>query len=96
MMKLNIGISITIAAIFMVPLIGVLGCEDPNKSTTKGIDQCMRREIFESCLAKIPNGPNSVVNNDWAEVVDECESAAEKQSIRLARLIREECFYDNR
>jgi hypothetical protein len=55
-------------------------------------DQCMRREIFQQCLAAVPRGPERVAtSNDWDEVVAECETAAYRQSIRMTHTIKQEC-----
>lgn len=40
----------------------------------------LRRELFQQCLKSLPLGPTSVVNNDWSEVVDSCDSIAFSQS----------------
>lgn len=45
-------------------------------------DQEVRREYFETCLALIPDGPESTTYNDWAEVVDTCDDTAYWQSKR--------------
>lgn len=45
-------------------------------------DQELRAELFKSCLASVPKGPDKTVYNDWAEVVAECESSAYYQSLR--------------
>lgn len=58
---------------------------------SQGPDQCLRREIFQQCLASLPKGPTATVNNDWAEVVDECETAAWKQAYRQSKFIKPEC-----
>lgn len=54
-------------------------------------DQCMRREIFEACLARVPKGPDSVQYNDWSEVVEECGSQAYYQALRKPERIKPEC-----
>jgi hypothetical protein len=56
-----------------------------------GIDQCMRREIFQQCLKALPAGPQATKYNDWDEVVASCESAAYYQSKRKMSVIKEEC-----
>lgn len=43
-------------------------------------DRCEKQVLFERCLARIPKGPNSTVYNDWAEVIDECQSSATKNA----------------
>jgi len=34
---------------------------------------------FEFCMNLVPDGPKSVVNNDWDEVLVECQSFAQHQ-----------------
>lgn len=55
------------------------------------IDQCMRREIFQQCMAALPAGPKSTMYNDWDEVVDQCDSTARFQSLRRESQISLEC-----
>lgn len=67
-------------------------CGDPTPMPKYDIDQCMRREIFQQCLQALPKGPEHVSNsNDWAEVVEACESAAHDQSFRIAGHVKPEC-----
>lgn len=54
-------------------------------------DQCIRAKIFESCMKSLPAGPVSTQYNDWGEVVDACESAANYQSIRARSQIPKAC-----
>lgn len=54
------------------------GCSGPRWET----DQELRAKLFQDCLKAVPKGPDSVVSNDWAEVVDSCENAAYYQSQR--------------
>lgn len=54
-------------------------------------DQCMRRQIFKECMAALPVGPSATVNNDWSEVVSECQDTAYYQSIRKPSQIKQEC-----
>jgi hypothetical protein len=65
----------------------VCGCDGP--STV--VDQCLRREIFESCLAKAPAGPTAAHYNDWSEVISECSSTAYYTAQRKRVLIKPEC-----
>lgn len=64
------------------------GCDNPDHVK---YDQCMRAELFKTCLASVPVGPVSVNHNDWGKVVDECETAAARQSLRSQRYIKQEC-----
>lgn len=66
----------------------VSGCELPEDPA---VDQRKRQALFDKCLANIPKGPSSVVNNDWDEVVSECSSAAYYQSLRIKSQIPLEC-----
>lgn len=54
-------------------------------------DQCIRAELFKSCLAALPAGPQATKYNDWDEVVSACESAAYFQSLRKRETIKAEC-----
>jgi len=54
-------------------------------------DQCMRAELFASCMRALPAGPVAPQYNDWDEVVTACESAAYRQSLRGAQHIKPEC-----
>lgn len=45
------------------------------------MDNKLRAKLFQECLTLIPKGPERTVYNDWAEVVDSCESAARSQSL---------------
>lgn len=74
--------------LFLAPLLLLAGC-NPDAgsiaSSTKYMpDQKLRAERFDACMKNLPAGPESTHYNDWSEVVDSCESAAYKQSIRLA------------
>lgn len=71
----------------VLALLILAGCEQANS----GADQCLRTELFERCLARIPVGPTTVHHNDWAEVVDECETSAYYQSLRHKKHIKPEC-----
>jgi hypothetical protein len=64
------------------------GDDDLNKVTA---DQCLRVELFKSCMAALPQGPKSTVYNDWDEVVNACENAAYYQSQRPKKSIKEGC-----
>jgi hypothetical protein len=66
----------------------ISGCDIPEQPI---VDQCLRVELFQNCLKIIPAGPTTVVSNDWAEVVDECETTAYYQSKRLREFIKPEC-----
>jgi hypothetical protein len=61
------------------------GCEYPKA------DQCLRREIFQTCMHSLPAGPQSTQYNDWDEVVEACASTAYHQSLRVPNLIKPEC-----
>lgn len=55
-------------------------------------DQCLRAELFQICLSKLPTGPtHTVASNDWDEVVDACEHAAAAESIRLTSTVKPMC-----
>lgn len=50
-------------------------------------DPVIRAERFDACMKALPAGPVSTHYNDWSEVVDSCESAANSQSKRLAKYV---------
>ena len=72
----------------------VAGC-DGTRTEQPILDQCMRQELFETCMASLPAGPNETVYNDWAEVVDECHSVATYNSYRMKANIKPECKASN-
>lgn len=58
------------------------------------IDQCLRSQLFQDCLSRIPKGPEKITaaGNDWDEVVSECRSAAYYQSMRSqCEVVKPEC-----
>jgi len=65
------------------------GCEpiEPRSST----NQCLRTELFNQCMVKLPAGPLATKYNDWDEVVSECGSQAYYQAQRLTSTIPMEC-----
>jgi hypothetical protein len=65
--------------IFILAFLLLSGCNDMPRWET---DQELRAKLFQECLKAVPKGPDSVVSNDWAEVVDSCENAAYYQSQR--------------
>lgn len=73
-------------------LLALCACEvNPEWRKPLAVDQCLRQQIFESCLKVVPKGPESVVSNDWDEVVSECDDAARRQSIRYAAQVTDTC-----
>lgn len=46
------------------------------KTPVETVDQGLRQQIFMECLRTVPQGPKTTVNNDWAEVVEQCDDAA--------------------
>lgn len=61
------------------------------KPSAPGPDQCLRAELFQSCLKSVPAGPNETKYNDWNEVVRECQYASYYQSLRKLSAIKQEC-----
>ncbi len=55
-------------------------------------DQCMRQELFKTCMSALPEGPKSTHYNDWDEVVSTCDQVSYRQSIRLKSSIKEGCI----
>lgn len=67
------------------------GCEQLENKDARP-DQCLRAEIFKQCMAALPKGPERIgTSNDWSEVVDSCEAAARKQSVRPFDQIKPAC-----
>jgi hypothetical protein len=77
----------TITAVALT--LALTACDGPIGVSTP--DQCMRAELFASCMRALPAGPAAPQFNDWDEVVTACESAAYRQSLRSARHIKPEC-----
>ena len=76
-----------ISTIILCGVLVLAGCKEQPQS-----DQCLRAEIFKSCMASLPKGPESVHNsNDWDELVDSCEAVAFKQSRRPVSSIKPKC-----
>jgi len=61
--------------ILILTVLGILGCT-PEPTHRWETDQELRQELFFKCLEKIPKGPSYTKYNDWAEVIEECDSAA--------------------
>lgn len=74
--------------LLLMPALFVLGCED----RAPVIDQCLRAQHFQQCLARLPAGPRVTQYNDWAEIVSECESAARYQAYRLRTHVKPHCL----
>lgn len=65
------------AALVLLLSLGLYGCVEP---LVPQYDKELRNKIFMECLEKIPNGPTVTKYNDWAEVIEACEAAAQRQS----------------
>lgn len=67
-----------------------------NTSDSKYVaDQKLRAERFDACMKALPAGPVSTQYNDWSEVVDSCESAAYRQSQKLAYNVNGKWFFED-
>ncbi len=66
----------------MAALIMLAGCDQVRPPKP---DQELRQKIFLACLNALPAGPQATMYNDWAEVVDSCESAAYYQSLQIGK-----------
>lgn len=67
-------------------------CDQPSRPD-QVVDQCLRREIFQQCMAALPAGPQSTsTSNDWDEVVEACERASYHQAIRARAHVKPECL----
>ena len=54
-------------------------------------DQCMRVELFKSCMASLPAGPVATKYNDWDEVVAQCGNEAFYMAQRSISFVKKEC-----
>ena len=54
-------------------------------------DQCLRAELFKTCLNSVPPGPNQTHYNDWEEVIETCDQASYRMSIRKSTFVKPEC-----
>ena len=63
----------------------------PDRSDMYITDRCLHRQVFQECMASLPEGPRATHYNDWAEVVSECESVATGQSHRKGSQVKLEC-----
>lgn len=79
------------AYLILFAALALAGCGNGGVSDLPAPDQCLRAKLFKECLAAVPKGPETTVYNDWAEVVDECASAATYQSYRRLSQISMEC-----
>ena len=64
-------------------------CSDSQRT---GVDQCLRMELFGSCMRSLPDGPDSTHYSDWDDVVSACERVAYWQSLRRLTQIKPECL----
>lgn len=82
-MKALISTVVIISSVFLT------ACDAPNNAP----DQCLRQEIFKQCVANLPKGPThlTAAGNDWSEVIQQCDSTAYLQSIRIKSTIKPEC-----
>ena len=70
-------------AVLILAVCGMLGVTGmiilrPSPKYEYQCDNVAKREIFLSCLERVPKGPDTVAaaRNDWAEVVEECRVTA--------------------
>jgi hypothetical protein len=56
--------------------LALVGCADPNQSARGEL----RRQYFVECMKLLPAGPSTTQYNDWAEVVEACDTRAMYQS----------------
>lgn len=78
-------------ALVIVAVALLAACDRSPPAPPEYIDQCLRREMFESCLTRAPAGPTVTKYNDWDEVVSECGSQAYYLSIRPRNAIPPAC-----
>lgn len=71
--------------------VALSGCKDSPPVEQRTADQCLRAELFQSCMASLPAGPVSTQYNDWDEVVEACDHTSYTQSKRLESQVSKEC-----
>ena len=59
--------------------------------TQKTHDQCLRVQLFQQCLDRLPYGPQLAQYGNLGEAVRQCESAADWQSWRALDNVKPEC-----
>ena len=73
--------------VLVVMMLLCAGCGDNPQET----DQCMRIELFNSCLKALPAGPASTKYNDWDEAVEACSIVAYRMAQRKRDYVKPEC-----
>jgi hypothetical protein len=59
----------------IVFLVAIAGCEKTKVEEAVDLQKgALRRELFAECMKLLPAGPNHTKYNDWAEVVETCNS----------------------
>lgn len=77
----------------------LIGCNETpqprvDSEDSNAFDQCVRAELFKICLGTVPKGPEVVNKSDWSKIVENCENAAQYQSVRIRKYIKPECRAD--
>jgi nitrous oxide reductase accessory protein NosL len=72
------------------------GCDPGQEADPWMPDQCKREEVFQACLSHTPAGPQTTKYNPWDEVINACETAAYRISLRPKSQIASACRSDNR
>lgn len=64
----------------------------PKREWLQTCDREAMREVFLSCLERLPKGPDHITAaaNDWSEVVKECKDAADTVACHSAYITPEE------
>lgn len=79
-----------LASVMFAVMICLAGCEPAPDPVV--VDQCLRRELFKTCMASLPKGPESTVaSNDWDEVVAECGTQSYYQAKAKRENVKPEC-----
>jgi hypothetical protein len=71
-------------------VISLTGCKETFEEKYE-IDQCIRKEIFMTCLDKLPSPPPNAIPSDWDEVVNECADLATRAAYRLRETVPAGC-----
>jgi hypothetical protein len=74
----------------LVSVLMLAGCSAESMGREQ-IDQCIRWQLFQQCMAALPAGPQRTQYNDWDDVVSQCEDAATRASYRIPALIPAAC-----
>jgi hypothetical protein len=76
--------------VLLIAVLTLVGCTPENMGREQ-LDQCIRWQLFQQCMAALPAGPVQAKYNDWDEVVSQCESTASRAAYRIPELVPDTC-----